>query len=532
LTSSNLVSSATSTRTHAICTQYTRAQHERALPSEGRVIDTEAPVAEAAVRADRVPGARRAIALLAAATAVLAFSAALGPSAAEPSLPGNGVFPPYTIEGLESATFGHVLAPSETVVTGLLTLGLALGALGLLTAWRALERGWTPSPRRLLAASLLATAGLCLVPTIGSSDIVSYATYGRMATTGHDPYSTTPETLARAGDPIALNVQAWLHASSIYGPLATAEQSLASRIGGRSLRTTVVALTVFNALAFALTTVLLYAGSLTRAGRRRAMLLWGVNPLLLFELVSAGHVDALSTALVVAGVLALRRSALAGGLLLGAAIDVKFSLGVVAVGLAVALWRRWRSLVALAIGIAAAVIPAYLLAGPHVFDQADTASSFVAHANVWQPIALLAGGPGWRRVVTGLAWCAVVALAVVLLRRQRAFAAAEGDVAVRAASAIAAVLAAYLLMSAYVLPWYDAPLWAMLALLPASALDRVLLVHTGILAVAYLPGNSVALTSPAVRGAQFVVQRIVAPPVLAVLAFLTARRADVGQAGR
>ncbi|MDQ1714116.1 MAG: hypothetical protein QOC60_61, partial [Frankiaceae bacterium] len=72
------------------------------------------------MRADRVPGARRAVALLAAATAVLAFSAALGPSAAEPSLPGNGVFPPYTIEGLESATFGHVLAPSETVVTGLL----------------------------------------------------------------------------------------------------------------------------------------------------------------------------------------------------------------------------------------------------------------------------------------------------------------------------------------------------------------------------------------------------------------------------
>ena len=476
------------------------------------------------MRASPVHGARRAATLLVAAIGVLAFSAALGPSAAEPSLPGNGVFPPYTLEGVESSTFGHVLAPSETVVTALLALSLALGALGLLTAWRAVERGWAPSPRRLLAASLLATVGLCLVPTIGSSDIVSYATYGRMATTGHDPYATTPETLARAGDPIALNVQAWLHASSIYGPLATAEQTVASRIGGRSLRTTVVVLTLLNALGFALTTVLLYAGSLTRAGRRRAMLLWGVNPLLLFELVSAGHVDAWSTALVVAGVLALRRSALAGGLLLGAAIDVKISLGVVAVGFVVALWRRWRSLMTLAIGVAVAVIPAYLLSGPHVFDQADTASSFVAHANAWQPIALLVGGPGWRRVVTGLAWGAVVVVAVVLLRRQRALMAAGLDVALRAASAIAAVLAAYLLLSPYVLPWYDAPLWAMLALVPASALDRILLAHTGVLAVAYLPGNSVALTSRVVRDAQFVVQRLLAPPVLALLAFLTIRR--------
>ncbi|MCU1677486.1 MAG: glycosyltransferase family 39 protein, partial [Frankiales bacterium] len=490
----------------------------------GRGIDTETAVPAPTETAPPVPGARRAAALLTASVATFGLSAALGPSSAEPSLPASGQWPPYSMD----------VGPSELTVTVLLAVGLVVGALGLHAAWRAVDRGWRPSPRRLLAASLLATAALCLVPTIGSSDIVSYATYGRMAATGHDPYSTTPEMLARAGDPIAVNVQGWLTASSVYGPLATAEQSLASHIGGRSLRTTVVMLTVFNALGYALTTILLYAGCRTEARRRRAMLLWGANPLLLFELVSAGHVDAWATMFAVAAVLALRRGPLLGpllaGALVGAAIDVKLSMGVVALGLVVALWRRWGALAAAALGCVAVVVPAYVAAGRHVLDQAGAASTFVVHASVWQPIALLMGGTGWRRVVTSLAWIAVAALAVVLLRRQRAFAAREPDIARRAASAIAAVLTAYLLLSAYVLPWYDAPLWAMLALLPATAVDRVLLVHTGVLAVAYLPGNSVALTSRAVRVGQFVVQRIVAPPVFAVLVYLTARAGDAATA--
>ncbi len=499
LTSSNLVSSA--------------SQHRAATAIGGRAIDTGTVPAESAATTVAVRGSRPATALLATAVAALFVSALLGPSSAEPALPGAAALPPYSVD----------THPSETFVSALLALALVLGALGVHTAWRALERGWSPAPRRLLAASLLATSALCLVPTIGSSDIVSYAAYGRMATTGHDPYATTPEVLAGTGDPIAVNVQGWLHASSIYGPLATGEQALASAIGGRSLRTTVVLLTVVNALGFAATTMLLFAGARDDARRRRALLLWGLNPLLLFELVSAGHVDALASAFLVGGVLALRRSPLLAAVLFGAALDVKLSLAIVGVGLAVALWRRWRSLAALAAGCLAAVVPPYLAAGPHVLDQARTASTFVVHASLWQPVALLIDGTGWRRVVTTLAWLAAAALAVVLLRRQRAFATGEPDIARRAASGIAAVLTAYVLLSAYVLPWYDAPLWAMLALLPPTALDRVVLVHTGVLSVAYLPGNSVALTSGVVKGAQFVVQRLVAPPVLALLAFRTAR---------
>jgi hypothetical protein len=101
--------------------------------------------------------------------------------------------------------------------------------------------------------------------------------------------------------------------------------------------------------------------------------------------------------------------------------------------------------------------------------------------------------------------------------------AATADTTTRAATAVAAVLAGYLLLTAYVLPWYDAPLWAILALLPASRMDRLLLAHTSVLAVAYLPGNVAVPKTTAVRVAQFIVQRIVAPPVLAAIAIATGR---------
>ena len=86
------------------------------------------------------------------------------------------------------------------------------------------------------------------------------------------------------------------------------------------------------------------------------------------------------------------------------------------------------------------------------------------------------------------------------------------------------VLAASVLATAYVLPWYDAPLWAVLALLPGSRLDRIVLAHTSLLTVAYLPGNALDLASPVLRGVLLVVRRIVAPPLLLALLVAATRR--------
>ena len=48
-----------------------------------------------------------------------------------------------------------------------------------------------------------------------------------------------------------------------------------------------------------------------RSGRRRAALLWMLNPLMLFELVSGAHIDCLVTLFAVAGVVAVSRSRIA-----------------------------------------------------------------------------------------------------------------------------------------------------------------------------------------------------------------------------
>ncbi len=61
------------------------------------------------------------------------------------------------------------------------------------------------------------------------------------------------------------------------------------------------------------------------------------------------------------------------------------------------------------------------------------------------------------------------------------------------ARAGAAVALGYLFAAPYSLPWYDALGWALVALLPWSAYDGVLLARTVTLSLAYVPGPVVPL---------------------------------------
>src|SRR5256885_3176901 len=122
-----------------------------------------------------------------------------GPSAMEPALPGRPGQPPWDL--------GLHLPPAAAV--GLAAVALAAGTAGLGLCLHAIRRGWAVSPRMVLAAGLIAAAVITLAPPFGSSDQLSYAAYGRMVITGHDPYHTTPAMLARLGDPVARAVQDW-----------------------------------------------------------------------------------------------------------------------------------------------------------------------------------------------------------------------------------------------------------------------------------------------------------------------------------
>ena len=216
-----------------------------------------------------------------------------GPSAMEPVLPGRPGEPPWA--------FSLHLSPYAAV--GLAATALAAGTAGLGLCLHAVRRGWTVSPRAVLTAGLIAAAAITLAPPFGSSDQLSYAAYGRMVVTGHDPYLTTPAMLARLGDPVARAVQDWRGSPSVYGSLATAGQVLASWIGGDSARLTVFVLSLLGLAAFAATGLLLHL--LTRGSRERQLragLLWVLNPLLLQVLVAGAHVDSQAIAFAVAAV--------------------------------------------------------------------------------------------------------------------------------------------------------------------------------------------------------------------------------------
>ena len=114
------------------------------------------------------------------------------------------------------------------------------------------------------------------------------------------------------------------------------------------------------------------------AGRVRAHLLWSLNPLLLWGLVAAGHVDTVAAAV---GFLALalvspslagreaggRPSVLAGlvaGALVGMAADIKITFVLFGLGIALAARRSARTVLAAGAGALAVLLPSYLWFGP------------------------------------------------------------------------------------------------------------------------------------------------------------------------
>jgi hypothetical protein len=429
----------------------------------------------------------------------------------EPALPGPSG-PPWSLSA-------H---PSPQVVVALTAAAIAAGTASLTLTLAAGRRGWRMPPGLLLGAGLLAVVALTLAPPFGSSDHLSYAAYGRMAVTGHDPYTTTPAALARLGDPVARAVADWRNRPSVYGTLATAGQALASVIGGTSARLTVLVLGLLNAAAFTGTGLLLHRLARGDLGRQqRAALLWTANPLLLQVLVAGAHVDSQAIVFAVAALAVLRRArrqdaaarqavlAAAAGALVGLGFAVKVTMALAGLGLALAVWLAGRRagaarrdqrplLGGLAAGFAVTAGASLAVWGPGALAPALRAGSQVSIGSPWRAIrSALRAGVG-EAAAEDVVKAAAIALAVVLLLlMMRAIAAGAGPglaptglaPTALAASAVAAVALAWLFAWPYALPWYDGLGWAVLALLPSSRLDGLLLARTAALALGYLPGR-------------------------------------------
>src|SRR5215469_10092979 len=395
------------------------------------------------------------------------------------------VGPPWVVQSL------HVSA--EAVVVAL-WVATAVGAAGVVAGLVAVRRGARFSLRALLITAAVAVAVLTVLLPAGSTDAFDYASYGRIVTLGHSPYVTTPYYLHQVHDVFGASVPAqWQHSTSVYGPLATAVNFLAAKLGGTSLARTVFWLKLWYSIGFGI--VAFVIDRLLRrdpARRLRAHLLWTINPLLLWDLVAAGHVEVLASALGLLGIVALGEHSvsarpsmlrvLTAGALIGAAAEIKINYALFGLGLA---WALRRSPLALAQAAAAALVvllPGYLWFGPPAVQAITDRRNIASGDNFYQ---LFITDPHWRsRHLAVIAAVLVVAMAILVLRRLP-----EGAPTRPAVRPTIALSAAFLFVWPYQLPWYEPMIICLLVLYPASRLDWLVIATVTAGTIPNIPGN-------------------------------------------
>ncbi len=425
----------------------------------------------------RRPGSRAlaisAVAAYLASIALLAAVMALGPSAAVPRIgPGSPIWP-------------LSVAPPAATVIALERSGLLLGAVAIAIGLAAVRRGWRPSARLLVGAGAVTAVLFVFLPPAGSIDVLNYAIYGRIASIGHNPYVLRPAELYGSGDPVGMFAPAnWRTLPTIYGPVATAAQWAAARLGGTSMARIVFWIRLGNAIAFVATAIGLVrlAGS-DRARQGRVCLLWAVNPLMLFWLVGSGHVDVLLALLAVAALLTLRRRGIIAGavtgLIVGAAIAIKTPFALAAGGLAWAARASPRTVAAGLYGAAAVLIPSYLV--PGALNTAVLGRRLTVSAGFIYPVpAAIRSRP--------LAFAAVVLLCTVALALLLLWRLPPGHRALPAVRPAVALALAWLAIFPVQASWYDALIFPLLALMPASGLDYLLIARCLLLSEMLLPG--------------------------------------------
>ena len=309
--------------------------------------------------------------------------------------------------------------------------------------------------RWALIAVVALHALMMLAPPIGLSDAFNYIAYGRLAIEhGLNPYTDTLVSVPQ--DPV-FAYATWPDWTNPYGPLATLAFHPLGLVGVPQ------ALWLVKVVAAACGVGLAWLVAACARELRRApapaVVMVGLNPVLLVYGVAGAHVDLLLMVIVVAGVLALLRAReRTAGVALAAAVAVKTTSVVVApFALAGARGRRRDLLTGAGVAGLAIVALGVALWGPHllagVADQRDAASP----RSVPGIIARAFGAP---HPPVGVGIAAGVAFAVVYAWLVRAAWRDEMDWLAAAGWATVALLLAV----TWLMPWYV--VW----LLPFAAL--------------------------------------------------------------
>ncbi len=369
-------------------------------------------------------------------------------------------------------------------------VSITLCCLGLAMMLWANSRGWSPNPRRVFLAAAAVVAVLVNITPVGSSDIASYAAYGRIAALGYNPYTFTPAMLpgGKSNPYTMLVAPQWQGTPSVYGPVATWTHLLAAWIGGAKPWLTIWVLMIIMGASFIAAGYVLLR---TAANPVRAVLLWVANPLLIVELVLGGHLDAFLALFAIAAIVLSRRCTklrhdVVVGLLVGVAGGIKVNAIFVALGIAIPLIhdRDWGRL--LRIGVLAGVTTFglyYFSYGFVALRPLGGASQQVISPTIWRALEYVIGTGHVATLVIACTWPPLMlALAWYLYNRL------SPDVPTVVA-ATCALTFAWVLVAPWSLPWYSGVAWVTLALLPRNSLTRWLTLATGALALLHFNGG-------------------------------------------
>ena len=387
------------------------------------------------------------------------------------------------------------LSQSNGAAMALLYTGDVLACLGLAGMLWAHSQGWRPDPRRLLLVSAAIVAVMVSLTPVGSSDIASYAAYGRITSLGGNPYATSPVHFLGPHSAYTQVVGVvWRDQRSVYGPIATAIQSFAAWVGGPNVATTIWVLMILNGAVFIGVGYLLLR---TSDDPVRATLFWVANPVIIMQLVGGGQIDTFLAAGAICSIQVARRvSGVWGdvlvGVLIGAACGIKINAVLIGIGLAWPLlrrheWLRVTRMTAVALAVFAVEYSFYGLAA---LRSTLNGLQWVIMPSPWRLFQLLAEALGVHQPTTmtiiNFLW-PVAMFVVAWFIYQRISSDQPREIA-----APFALTFAWVIVAPWVFAWYTAMAWATLTLVPRNRMTRWLTIVTVLLALWLSNGGQTA----------------------------------------
>lgn len=329
-------------------------------------------------------------------------------------------------------------------------------------------------PLACVIVVLFAVAVLCAprFPT----DIRSYAADGRMIEHYHEsPYVVRPTALP--DDPMFSHIPT---STTPYGPLFVGSTAVVARFAGTDALRYRLVYQFAAALAIGASLVLLWRVRRSTA----AVALVGLHPVVAGTIVNGGHNDAFVAVALLAAVLAAERRRFAtAGSIIAAAMLIKLTAGLALVPLfAWTAARGGRRAALRVVGPCVLLVAPLTLAVPGMLRSIRSANfGWVTRTSVWNVDPLRAPllprfGDG---AVTQLGLLGVVVAAVLIARGRR-------DLGERVAGA----MAAWLVLSAYVMPWYSVWAFPVAALHPRGRFTSVIVWQGAVVASAFVVARS------------------------------------------